>query len=139
MIIKVGNKYYYIGDKVARTILRRISDNKVHTIESIKDIKEQYGKRVYDILWTLNKEGIIDIKKTFTGKLLMKSRAKEVKYINILLIISIFTSAGIYLLSLLLIKQELFRYVGILIGLASTIEIILLLLSKKIFDDMETL
>ncbi len=139
MIVRVGDKYYYIEDKVARIILRRLSDNKVHTIESIKDIKEQYGKRVYDILWTLNREGIVEIKKTFTGKLLMKSKAREVKYVNILLVISIFTSAGIYLLSLLLIKQTVFKYTGILIGLASTIQIILLLISKRIFDDMNTL
>lgn len=139
MIIKIGNKYYYIEDKVARLILKRISDNKVHTIESIKDIKEQYGKKVYDILWSLNKEGIVEIRKTFTGKLLIKSRAKEIRYINIILIISIFISAGIYLLSLLLIKQDILKYIGILIGLASTIQIILLLISKKIFDDMEAI
>lgn len=137
MIVKSSNKYYFIQNRVARAILSKLSDRRYHNISILHDIIEKYGrKKVYDTIKLLNKHGLIEIKKNYIGRIYFRRNYYKSRIFDILLSINIILSTMIYILAHQIISYSNFLSLyGLLIGVISSISILLLFILRKIYDD----
>ncbi|MGC9133494.1 MAG: hypothetical protein ACP5GJ_03800 [Nanopusillaceae archaeon] len=136
MIVRSNNKYFYIQNKVARDILNRLSNKKYYDISILQDLTQKYSrKKIYDTLRLLHKHGIIEIKKTYIGRIYFKNKSKRTRIFDISISIATISSTLIYILAQQIIGySHILSVYGFLIGILSSINILLLLLIRRIYD-----
>ncbi len=136
MIVKANNKYFYIQNKTARDILNRLPNEKYYDISVLQDLVQKYGrKRIYDTLRLLDKHGIIEIKKTFVGRIYFRNKSKKTRTFDVAIFIATISSTLIYILAQQIIGySQILSIYGFLIGVLSSVNIFLLLLIRRIYD-----
>ncbi len=136
MIVKANNKYYYIQNKAARDILNKLSNDKYYDISTLQDLMQKYGrKKIYDTLKLLNKHGIIEIRKTYIGRIYFRNKSKKTRIFDISIAIATISSTFIYILAQQIIGySQILSIYGFAIGILSSINIFLLLLIRRIYD-----
>ncbi|MGC9133268.1 MAG: hypothetical protein ACP5GJ_02610 [Nanopusillaceae archaeon] len=137
MIVKSSNRYYFVQNRVARDILSKLSDRRYYNISMLQDVIEKYGrKKVYDTIKLLSKYGLIEIKKNYLGRIYFRRNYYKSRIFDILLSINIILSTMIYILAHQIISYSNFLSLyGLLIGVISSISILLLFILRKIYDD----
>jgi len=136
MIIKANNKYFFIQNRVAKEILNRLPDKEYSDISVLQDLAQKYGrKRIYDTLKLLNKHGIIEIRKTYIGRIYFRNKSKKTRIFDISIFIATISSTLIYILAQQIVSySNILSIYGFMIGILSSVNILLLLIIRRIYD-----